>query len=744
VEYFRVQGDVFRNVLPGLPILMDVKNFDGHIPLLDRPEFSWDAAKLSAAVADLPQHTGSAEWADSLLLAFARQPRPGGDRRRSHPGWLANQGEKTFGALITQSITGPYYKDAIILNHRFGPGEVLRYFHDIGAYNYMDEQLNTDGANSWFLAMREDHAVAPEILNTRVAHGQVAVLWPDSSLRFDPDTSALREAECWADALHCLGYAYDYIFEQDLTTEGLAGYQALVLPAAWCLSDSVCGPIRQFVETGGVLIATSAPGIRDELGKLHPKWPLADLLGVIEPRFIPITPVVGTPLGIVQPEGWWEMDGIRQKEGDLTYAGRLSCTYSLPDPPAAKVTGKYPDGSPAILHRELGKGQILLLGYPFGSEYGWSNYNEIGFGKIHGDTANLRWQRELEAWLRGQMRATQRPPLGLRPVHEPGKAITLRPNGRELEAPTLGYPGGGTTWENYMLNVNDPDRTIEFTLREREGVDTKYLCVWNREGQYGASRGYVHHFAGPKYLAITVNIPDVQAIYDVSLKAPVRFEKRGNAVMFRTCLAPCMGRVFAISTGKDVTLFPGTRTSGISDDELVARCTAILGRGGRRPPDDVLIVHRDEIRAFLASLKGKPVRIGCGSPAYAELGEQLAVALRKELKCDARCTLAGVQYSADRWRHRFPAYTAQDVPEILLGNEYDNQLLASFSATPWVSGKAQNLFLPIIVNKALPGPGRGVVQLSRPYQVIDRRNRPKDEPAFYRFDPVPQRLAVGG
>ena len=78
------------------------------------------------------------------------------------PGWIANQGEKTFGSLITQSITGPYYKDAIVLNHRFGPGEVLRYFHDIGAYNYLDRQLNVDGANSWFLAVRENHAVAPE------------------------------------------------------------------------------------------------------------------------------------------------------------------------------------------------------------------------------------------------------------------------------------------------------------------------------------------------------------------------------------------------------------------------------------------------------------------------------------------------------------------------------------------------------------------------------------------------------
>jgi hypothetical protein len=311
-----------------------------------------------------------------------------------------------------------------------------------------------------------------------------------------------------------------------------------------------------------------------------------------------------------------------------------------------------------------------------------------------------------------------------------------------MEAPTLNYPMGGTTWENYMLNVDEPERTIEFTLREREGVGTKYLCVWNRESQYGATRGYVHHFAAPKYLTVRINQPGIQSLYDVQLKTPVRFERQGNGIVFRTSLPPCMGRVFAFSTTKTVTLFAGPRTRGIADEELLARVRAAAAAA--RSPESLLILHEAEVRAYLSSLKGKRVRIGCGSAAYLELGEELAAALNKRLGCAAETTLAGVQYSAERMNARFPHFTPQEMPDILLGNEWDNQCLAYFTATPWVGERTQGLFLPLVVNKAVPGPGRGVLELSRPYNVVDRRQRPPAEPAFYRFDPAPARLVIGG
>ncbi len=731
--YFKFQADALRGALPGIPISMDVENLDGHIPLFRREEYGWNGAKLTKEVLDFPQSMSTAEWAHHLLRAYAEA------KNLESPPWIADQGEKTFGSLIAHAITSPYYKDAIVLNHRFGPGEVLRYFHDIGAYNYMDEQLTPDGANSWFLAMREDHAVAPEILNTQVAKGQIAVLWPSSSFRWDPDTLALREAECWADALHCVGYGYDYLLEHNLTEQGLKGYKALVLPAAWCLSDTACAAIEKFVRGGGALIATSAPGLRNELGELRPSWPFAALTGVGNPQFMPMMPVTGTPLGIVQPEGWWEQDGLRTNESDLTYASRLCCTYTPGSADGLQVLSHFSDGRPAVIQRGVGRGRVLLLGYPFGSEYGWSNYNEIGFGKIHGDTTMLRWQRALEAWLRDRMHG-----LGMQPVHEALTAITLRPDGRENERPSLGFPQGGSTFDNYQINQDEYDRTIEFTLRERTGVPTKYLCVWNRESDYGASRGYVHHFAAPKYLAVRVAISGVQSIVDIALRTPVKFERQGDAVVFRTSLAHDMGRVFAISTEKTVTLFSGVRSRGISDAELLAsvRSTAV-----KQPQPRLRTVHPSEVRAFLAGLRGKTVTIGCGSPAYRALGDRLAVALAGRLHCKATCTLTGVQYSAEGQKHRKPHYTMQGLPDILLGNEWDNQILASYTATSWPDDSQNNknrLFLPVVINRAYPGAGSGVLELSRPYQVVSRRKRATTEPQTYRFDPTIPRLVIGG
>lgn len=728
VSYFQLQATTLRRALPDLPITMDVEDFDGETPLLDRPEFAWSAAQLAQKVTDLPQGMSSAGWAGHLLRAHARLRNP------VSPTWTASQSDGVFGRGSTQNLTGPYYKDALLLNQRFGPAGALRCFPELSDCNYADQQLSSEGANGAFLAGRENQAVAPEMLNSQVARGQVGILWPDASLRWDPDTLVLREAQCWGEALRALGYSYDYVVEANLYPEALSGYQTLVLPAAQCLSDRSVQAVRAFVQGGGRLVATSTPGIRDELGKTRAQWPLADVLGVDRPRFVPVAPVPGTPLGITQPR-----DGaaLRQSAEDLTYAGRLTCTYdrALPESDSFRILHRFADGSPAVVHRRFGQGQALLMGYPFGNEYGWSNYDEIAYGSVQRGAANPV-RRQMEGWLRRQLEA-----LGLRPVCEAALSVTLRRAAPESAA------GSRTAAESFLtgyeLTEDQPESAVEFVLREREGVETRYLCVWNREAPQPRGNGSVEAFAAPKYLTLRINLPGVQSLWDIQSRTPVRFESRGaEGVVFRTSLAPGMGRVFAFSTAREIVLFRGERSRGVQDAELLSRVRESAGQA--RAAESLTILHEAEVRAALGALKGKAVRIGCGSGAYLELGEELAAQLGKRLACQAEVTLADVQHSAATGKGKPGGADGEDLPEILVGNATDNSCIGYLTSSQGLAERVPRLFMPLSVTQGFPGSGRGVLQVSRPYQAVDRRQRPEDQPAFYRFDPAPPLIIVAG
>jgi hypothetical protein len=69
------------------------------------------------------------------------------------------------------------------------------------------------------------------------------------------------------------------ITELDLRPEVLARYRVLVLPNAACLSDDQVAVIRDFVRSGGGLVATCETSLCDELGRPRPDFALHDLFG---------------------------------------------------------------------------------------------------------------------------------------------------------------------------------------------------------------------------------------------------------------------------------------------------------------------------------------------------------------------------------------------------------------------------------------------------------------------------------
>ena len=73
---------------------------------------------------------------------------------------------------------------------------------------------------------------------------------------------------------------FDMLHADDISTERLSRYRAVVLPNQACLSDSQCAALREFVAHGGGLVATSETSRCDENGVQRSDFALADVFGV--------------------------------------------------------------------------------------------------------------------------------------------------------------------------------------------------------------------------------------------------------------------------------------------------------------------------------------------------------------------------------------------------------------------------------------------------------------------------------
>jgi hypothetical protein len=73
---------------------------------------------------------------------------------------------------------------------------------------------------------------------------------------------------------------FEMVHDRLLDAEHLANFKTLILPNIAALSDKQCAQLRDFVQRGGGLIATSETSLYDEAGVKRKDFGLADLLGV--------------------------------------------------------------------------------------------------------------------------------------------------------------------------------------------------------------------------------------------------------------------------------------------------------------------------------------------------------------------------------------------------------------------------------------------------------------------------------
>lgn len=102
---------------------------------------------------------------------------------------------------------------------------------------------------------------------------------------------------------------FNLLLDPDLTHEGLAGYQILVLSNLACLSSGQAAAIRQWVANGGGLLATYETSLWDERGRKRPNFALADVFGadyVASPR-LEVRGQLAPGYAIVEERDQWVM-----------------------------------------------------------------------------------------------------------------------------------------------------------------------------------------------------------------------------------------------------------------------------------------------------------------------------------------------------------------------------------------------------------------------------------------------------
>ncbi len=79
-------------------------------------------------------------------------------------------------------------------------------------------------------------------------------------------------------------FVFDFIHEDDLTTDVLSNYTGIILPNIALLSDAQAGNLQKFVDNGGSLLATFETGLYDEWGKQRNEFALS---GIFNTRLKP-------------------------------------------------------------------------------------------------------------------------------------------------------------------------------------------------------------------------------------------------------------------------------------------------------------------------------------------------------------------------------------------------------------------------------------------------------------------------
>ncbi|MGH9403536.1 MAG: beta-galactosidase trimerization domain-containing protein [Terriglobia bacterium] len=148
-----------------------------------------------------------------------------------------------------------------------------------------------------------------------------------------------------------LSYDAEPFLDYQITPERLKRFKLVYLPNVPCLSDAQCSALSDYVEHGGVLLATHLTSAADEYGQPRKDYGLSSLFGA---TLRPPRPVEHVDLYLKLPSGKLIPQDPQVMPFQLNdNASVLAETYSRGD---RKILG------PAIIRRQHGMGQVIYIG----------------------------------------------------------------------------------------------------------------------------------------------------------------------------------------------------------------------------------------------------------------------------------------------------------------------------------------------------------------------------------------------
>ena len=161
---------------------------------------------------------------------------------------------------------GPY-EDRMWLNETLASG-MVPYFHFVGAENgFAEDRRWQDVGRDYFrwTARHDAH------FKTRRSIANIGVVFGQSTQLLYPGPASARShaymhetTQGLYDALLQGRFAFDFVHEDRLEPERLARYRALLLPNIAILNDRQCQQLREYVHSGGSLMASFETSLYDE------------------------------------------------------------------------------------------------------------------------------------------------------------------------------------------------------------------------------------------------------------------------------------------------------------------------------------------------------------------------------------------------------------------------------------------------------------------------------------------------
>lgn len=190
-----------------------------------------------------------------------------------------------------------------------------------------------------------------EVVGSTVVQPSVAIIH-DTDARWgnelsdhpSVDVDVIAETRRWHSALLAQGVTSDI----RRSTDELGGYDVVIVPVQYLLTDAGIDNLTRYVEQGGAVIVTYFSGIVDEDDHLHPgAYPgaFAELLGVAMEEFFPL---------------------LAGAEVELTRFGPGRAFSEYGTVTTAEVLASYSSGptagSPAVTRRSVGAGVAYYVG----------------------------------------------------------------------------------------------------------------------------------------------------------------------------------------------------------------------------------------------------------------------------------------------------------------------------------------------------------------------------------------------